>query len=72
MVHKRTKLSILDIECHSYPCQNGGICTDVQNSGHTCHCPLGFTGHNCEKGIVWDLVKLTYSVIICKTDVHTE
>jgi len=40
-----------DIECHSHPCMHGGICTDDQMSGHTCHCPLGFTGLNCEIGI---------------------
>lgn len=43
---------VLDLVCHSHPCLNGGICTDDQDSGHTCHCPLGFTGHNCEKGSV--------------------
>lgn len=48
--HIILQLSILDIECHSNPCQNGGICTDAQTTGHTCHCP-GFTGNNCEKGI---------------------
>ena len=40
-----------DIECHNHPCMHGGICTDDQKSGHTCHCPLGFTGLNCEIGI---------------------
>ncbi|CAC5424735.1 NOTCH3 [Mytilus coruscus] len=36
------------LECHRNPCLNGGICTDDQASGHICHCPLGFTGQNCE------------------------
>ena len=43
--------SFSDIECHRHPCMHGGICTDDQMSGHTCHCPLGFTGLNCEIGI---------------------
>uniref|UniRef100_A0A8C9V4C8 Sushi, nidogen and EGF like domains 1 n=1 Tax=Scleropages formosus TaxID=113540 RepID=A0A8C9V4C8_SCLFO len=34
-------------ECASYPCQNGGICTDQTNS-FICQCPLGFKGHLCE------------------------
>ncbi|MCJ8729669.1 hypothetical protein PDJAM_G00109160 [Pangasius djambal] len=37
-------------ECSSYPCQNGGTCTDGVNS-FTCHCPPGFTGSLCETDI---------------------
>ncbi|XP_060775760.1 sushi, nidogen and EGF-like domain-containing protein 1 isoform X2 [Neoarius graeffei] len=37
-------------ECNSYPCQNGGTCTDGVNS-FTCHCPPGFTGTLCETDI---------------------
>lgn len=52
--HDKEEISLdcffVDIECHRHPCQNGGICTDDQESGHTCHCPLGFTGYNCENG----------------------
>lgn len=60
-IHVKTQLLILDIECHSNPCQNEGICTDDQNTGHTCHCPLGFTGNNCENGIVCDFLFQRYS-----------
>ncbi|VDI38762.1 Hypothetical predicted protein, partial [Mytilus galloprovincialis] len=56
----------LDIECHSNPCQNGGICTDDQNSGHTCHCPTGFTGNNCEKE-PYVMIKPTVSLADTRT-----
>ena len=36
---------------------HGGICTDDQMSGHTCHCPLSFTGLNCEIGTVEPVLK---------------
>ncbi|XP_041473706.1 uncharacterized protein LOC121422615 [Lytechinus variegatus] len=34
-------------ECNSFPCQNGGTCTDLQN-GYICRCLAGITGTNCE------------------------
>ena len=37
-------------ECASNPCQNGGTCTDGENS-YTCTCLEGFYGSNCEIGI---------------------
>ncbi|KAJ7993401.1 hypothetical protein DPEC_G00272060 [Dallia pectoralis] len=37
-------------ECLSYPCQNGGTCSDQVN-GFTCQCPDGFTGTLCETDI---------------------
>ena len=30
------------------PCQNGGVCHDNGNGGHTCDCPEGYTGDDCE------------------------
>jgi hypothetical protein len=36
---------------------HGAICTDDQMSGHTCHCPLSFTGLNCEIGTVEPALK---------------
>ena len=34
-------------ECSSFPCQNGGTCTDGVN-GYTCQCALGYSGLNCQ------------------------
>lgn len=37
-------------ECLSNPCQNGGICNDIDN-GYTCTCPVGYLGTHCENDI---------------------
>lgn len=34
--------------CDQRPCQNHGICKG-NNTYHSCDCPLGFTGANCEQ-----------------------
>ena len=40
----------LDIdECESNPCKNGASCIDGIGS-HTCNCPQGYTGDECEIG----------------------
>ncbi|KAM4663381.1 protein crumbs homolog 2 [Discoglossus pictus] len=33
-------------ECESEPCQNGGLCRDM-NNGFLCDCALGYTGYVC-------------------------
>jgi len=36
--------------CGLSPCKNGGTCDDHFYDGtYTCHCPLQYTGRNCEK-----------------------
>ena len=38
-------------ECDSNPCENGGTCTDMED-GYECACESGYTGDECETGIV--------------------
>ena len=43
---------ITDIdECASYPCDNGGNCTDLAD-GYECSCLPGFTGSDCESSML--------------------
>ncbi len=35
--------------CDFDACLNGGTCEDTQGGGHTCTCPTGFDGPNCEQ-----------------------
>lgn len=35
--------------CSKIVCQNGGVCVNRWNT-HTCNCPLGYGGKNCEHG----------------------
>ncbi|XP_071785719.1 neural-cadherin-like isoform X1 [Asterias amurensis] len=35
--------------CDFDACLNGGTCKDTQGGGHTCTCPTGFNGPNCEQ-----------------------
>ncbi|KAH0629857.1 hypothetical protein JD844_012285 [Phrynosoma platyrhinos] len=34
--------------CRSNPCLNDGLCTEMQNGGYSCICPLQFSGDHCE------------------------
>ncbi|CAH1800248.1 unnamed protein product [Owenia fusiformis] len=33
--------------CQHLTCQNGGKCSIIGDSGHTCQCPVGFSGPSC-------------------------
>ena len=45
----------LDIdECASFPCENGGTCSDGVNS-YSCKCKLGYAGKDCETGTTTNL-----------------
>ena len=47
-------LFIVEIsECKSTPCINGGTCEDLHHgTQYKCLCKPGFTGKNCEIGMV--------------------
>jgi hypothetical protein len=34
--------------CDENKCQNGGKCQGIGTDEHSCLCPIGFTGKNCE------------------------
>ena len=38
--------------CTSSTCQNDGICVEQQPAGFRCICPIGYTGENCEQGML--------------------
>lgn len=46
-----TIFSIEIDECSSSPCQNDATCRDHLN-GYSCSCRPGFTGRNCESGVL--------------------
>ena len=41
---------LIDVnECLSFPCENGGSCTDEVN-GYSCQCQPGYFGDQCHTG----------------------
>ena len=49
-LNKQIVLFVDPNECESYPCENGGTCTDAVNR-YTCKCQNGYTGVSCEIGM---------------------
>lgn len=48
--YQNLRLYVSDIDnCASFPCENGGTCTDDINS-YTCICIPGYTGSSCSVG----------------------
>ena len=37
--------------CANNPCANGGTCTNAVD-GYSCECAAGYTGTNCDEGIL--------------------
>lgn len=44
--------------CASFPCRNGGNCTSNKGN-YSCVCAYGFTGENCEEGMLLPLKTAT-------------
>ena len=47
--------------CMSSPCQNKGVCQNVDRSNYTCFCRPGYDGRNCQHdiGIIMDTLNQT-------------
>ncbi len=46
-------LTSIQAPCFNNPCQNGGTCSNYDNTTrpyYSCACPFGYTGANCEIG----------------------
>lgn len=58
-------------ECLWRPCQNGGVCTDLNPpQKYECDCPFGYTGMNCElellaSGVLTPSRDFIITIIIC-------
>ena len=38
--------------CTSSTCRNDGVCVEQQLTGFSCICPIGYSGNNCEQGML--------------------
>lgn len=47
---RRGPFSELSSPCSSYPCFNGGTCSEVAAGSYACTCVDGFTGAQCQHG----------------------
>lgn len=56
-------------ECASNPCQNGAVCSDLEN-GFQCTCSFGYKGRLCEEGNILSLQEFWhfYIKLIKKND----
>lgn len=42
----------------SKPCQNGATCIDDNIGGYKCTCPTGYTGKNCQYGMIFIIMNI--------------
>ena len=51
-------------ECLPNPCQHGGQCVETFNASYICGCAPGYTGVNCTKGNLINILVLTAQKVI--------
>ena len=56
--------STCDDACTATPCQNGATCTTSDGTAYTCTCAAGYTGTNCGKLLVEQVLKISYLTLL--------
>ena len=51
--HRVAFVAALSCGANNSPCLNGGTCMEELDAGHSCLCAAGFTGPECQTGIIY-------------------